>query len=427
MEIKKAYLILTNDMEASCKNNPETFISYENIKKDLEKIIKYEVNYVIILGGEPTLHPHFFDIINDLSNARIKIEIISNSESFAEQSFLKEYIKYSKKGSITITTTLHSHNIIRDDEENTHYGISQKTLDGLINLGLSNLKFTIRHPITKYNYKNLPLFVKFSIDKFSDNAEIQLCGMDCSGVNEEIVKENFVSFYDIKPYIEKSIDIFEDSKTKKVLTLNKLPLCMCDCYYWAYYLQRDSTYEWFTFYKNYRSFPTYNDYKYARRYYDSYIDYVNGGEKIRTRVGPVSKNCEGCSFRSDCLGTHHDLFRIIGDNIVAHPKYEVIAEGNRADWKSPKWDYEIRLNPFVKSSINNDGLIFYINNSDLTQGVRTYVKLNRLTCKQIFLLQHALNIGITKRHLKLLLKDFGLDVDYVYLEMLLKRIIWEHK
>lgn len=130
------------------------------------------------------------------------------------------------------------------------------------------------------------------MNSFSSNAEIQLWGIDVCGVSNDLAREMFVDYKKIGAYIEKTIDLFEniDSNFERVLTINNLPLCMCDPYYWTYFTPPES---------------------------DNYIEHLQNGRKMDAISGPASKNCNGCRFRSYCQGVYYSNFDLFGDDIVS--------------------------------------------------------------------------------------------------------------
>jgi MoaA/NifB/PqqE/SkfB family radical SAM enzyme len=75
----------------------------EKVIKNLEKINK--PLEIILLGGEPTLHPKYFDIIEKVSKIKNDLEfgIISNGMFKNPEDFIKKHTKYKKNFSFSIT------------------------------------------------------------------------------------------------------------------------------------------------------------------------------------------------------------------------------------------------------------------------------------------------------------------------------------
>lgn len=59
-------------------NFENEFYNYQNIKQTIRLFREHEIENVIISGGEPLLHPHFFDIIRCLREEEFEIDVCSN-------------------------------------------------------------------------------------------------------------------------------------------------------------------------------------------------------------------------------------------------------------------------------------------------------------------------------------------------------------
>ena len=395
---KNAYLVLGYACNQKCKCCPliyrserEPFVPYEKIKKDLEDMIRFGVTDVTLSGGEPTLHPRFNDIINEFLNAKINVHILSNGEKFANKTFSDEFIKHCKNGDVCVTTTFHSQNPIEHEEQNLSIGSFKRSLDGLKYLDSKKVNIAIKHCITRNNYKDLPLFIQFVLQNFSDNIEIQLWGIDLCGIDDDLAKRNFVSFKEIKPYIEEAVNLFEMSHSRKSLTINNLPLCMCDCYYWKYYTRPEQ---------------------------DTYIEHKDNGRKMDANSGPISCNCDSCPFKKMCMGAYYSDFEIIGDDIVSPPILECTANHRNSTYISYAENNidNNYLSPYVRQHLTYDGLF-------LVNVLTNYSIKLRLKCSQILVLQNALEKGISDSNLFSMLCQFGLNANEIINEMQLKGII----
>ena len=58
---------------------------------------------IILIGGEPTLHPRFFDIIKYIKNKGLKVSVVSNSIKFSNDKFVT---KAMEAGIDSITTSI---------------------------------------------------------------------------------------------------------------------------------------------------------------------------------------------------------------------------------------------------------------------------------------------------------------------------------
>ena len=87
--------------------------SLELIKKTLKKLEKIQKPLeIILLGGEPTLHPKYFEIIEEVSKLPQDLEfgIISNGMFKDPLKFIQKHKKYNKNFSFSITFHPSQHN-----------------------------------------------------------------------------------------------------------------------------------------------------------------------------------------------------------------------------------------------------------------------------------------------------------------------------
>lgn len=301
---KSGYLVLGYACNQRCRGCPlvhkdkrQTFIGTEALFREIDGMYSFGVTDITLSGGEPTLHPSFFDVIQHCFNKGMAVHILSNGESFCREDFSEKLITLSKQGELSVTTTFHS--VIPEEHEyqNGSVGSFTRSMEGLIKLDANEVNVSVKHCITAYNYQQLPSFIEYVLVKYSSNAEIQLWGIDLCGIDEENARKMFVSFSEIGKYLMKAIDLFEKDKSfgQRVLTVNNLPLCMCDCYYWRY-------------------FSSLAD--------DTYINHKEGGKKMEPETGPISENCVACGFSRICMGAYYSNFSIMGDDIVGPPEME---------------------------------------------------------------------------------------------------------
>ena len=375
------------------KDQRKKIVSLEDIKKEAIIMKKLEVTDVTISGGEPTIHPDFFEIIEFFFMHGIAVHILSNGEKFAEDSFMDKFLQISKNNEISVTTTFHSHVAEEHEYQNQSKGSFEKSLFGVRSLDKNNINISVKHCITRNNYSNLPQFMEFVINNFSSNAEMQFWGIDLYGIDIQLAKDFFVDYRLIGKYMEKTLDVFEarTETTGRVLTINNLPLCMIDAYYWKYFTSPEL---------------------------DTYIEHMQNGRKMDAISGPTSKHCLTCRFRAYCPGVYYSNYDVIGDNIVA-PPYE---EMNLISYNPPVLSYNKEridltyISPYAQMELNPDG--FKIWNIRTRECVLLRIKTEHMK----FLLKH-LEKGILEKDLIKILTEFKMDAPNVVNELILKGII----
>lgn len=351
----KAYMVLGYACNQKClccpceKNQKLNSIKdLQELKEEVENMVEKGITDVTISGGEPTIYPNFFEIIKYIIEKNINIHILSNGEKFAEYDFANKFVDIAKGNNVTVTTTFHSYLAKEHELQNRKKGSFERSIKGLKFLDDNGIQISLKHCITRYNYKDLKNLIQLFLDKFSKNAEIQIWGIDYCGVDKENANNYFVGFEEIKPYIEEALDYFENANIKKnrkqVITLNNVPLCMCDCYYWNYYTLPDVNY---------------------------YLDYMSddGRNQLDFNYGPTSLNCKLCPFSKYCKGTYLSAFEMFGDDIVNKPSKEIAISNFKA--------------PYVRYNSDNINKMYFSIYDEFYLTPKGLTILNRKTCLDI--------------------------------------------
>ena len=398
---KNAYLAVGYACNQKCRCCPisnnqtaTTLIApFHRLKAEAEQILSLGVTDVTISGGEPTIHPDFFEIINLFVKNDIVVHILSNGERFSESSFFDRFKQIAHKENICITTTFHSHIPQEHEFQNQTGGSFMRSFVGLKALDALGINIAVKHCITANNYIALPEFIKWALENFSANAEIQLWGIDLCGISEALSREVFVDYQKITPYIERAIDIFEEYSPRgsRVLTVNNLPLCMCDAYYWGYFTPPEA---------------------------DNYIEHLQNGRKMDAISGPVSSHCASCRFQRHCPGVYYSNFDVFGDDIVAPPARElaVLSVNPRIISYNKQRIGLTYLSPLVKLDLSPLGFRMW------NERIGDCVTL-RIRSVQMDALMGLLRHGVSDEELTHTIDCFELDGAEVVKELMLKGII----
>lgn len=400
MGARNAYLALGYACNEKCRCCPlvnkydrEHLIPLERLLQEADRMCEYGVTDVTLSGGEPTLHPGLFQLISYFHRKGISVHILSNGERFHDRAFADAFLALADGGGLTVTTTFHSWDAAEHEYQNATPGSFRRSLEGLRYLDEQGLWISVKHCITANNYRQLPAYLRFVLDNFSDRAEIQLWGIDLYGLTPEQARENFVDFRLIRPYIQEAVDVFEQSgrPARQTLTINNLPLCMCDCYYWRYFTAPES---------------------------DAYIDHNKEGGALEANSGPVSVHCGHCPFRGECAGAYFSDFELLGDDIVAVPGPEAAADSyqSRYPYYTPENIGRMCFSPYLFHRLERDGyrMINYLTDGEI---------MLRMGTEQILRLQKLLTEGITMEELTACLDSFGMDGAAVTGELMRKGIV----
>ena len=114
---------------------------------------------IILIGGEPTLHPRFFDIIKYIKNKGLKVSVVSNSIKFSNDKFVT---KAMEAGIDSITTS------IKGSSKEEYLKSTGSDVFNLLKQALVNLKkrkivnqisITVSNPIIA-NWEQMVKFIK---------------------------------------------------------------------------------------------------------------------------------------------------------------------------------------------------------------------------------------------------------------------------
>ena len=400
MEIRNGYLALGYACNEKCrccplvaKKDREKYYPTKQLLNDVEKMLSYGITDVTLSGGEPTLHPDFFRLISLFHSNGVGVHVLSNGERFSNPDFADAFMAHVAEGVLTVTTTFHSWNASEHEYQNETPGSFQRSLKGVQYLDRHRMNISIKHCITADNYRQLPTFLQFALDSFSSRAEIQFWGIDLNGIDHERAKESFVAFSDIGYYLQKAIDLFEASEryNHQVLTINNLPLCMCDCYYWKYFT---SPYE------------------------DSYVDVEQEGRAMKPNSGPASSNCRYCPFHSNCTGAYLSNFELFGDGIVSVPEKEACANSlkSRYQFYDGETIGKLLFSPYTAHCLDPGGyrIVNYLTNESIRLRPRT---------EQLLSLQKWLTDGVYPEELVFYLAELGMNGSEVMNDWIRKGII----
>ena len=275
--------------------------TWENLTRTIETIlVNPDIDSIVVSGGEPTLYSKFADFLHYLCEKPLKsITVLSTSEHFSNPDFIEELRKKVDLTRISVISTLHSHLAEEHEKINLTPHSFERTIQGLKNLRRLGVKTTVKHCITKDNYKDLKAFFEFADECFDEKTDIQLCSIDYCGVPEEERENQMLSFPELAPYLEEMFDAYMERTTsgsERMLYCIYMPLCSADPYYWDYYMKNPGGYSAFA------------------SSADKGEVYIASHEN--NDVGTYSNKCEVCVARPICSGTYRSAFVNFGDRIV---------------------------------------------------------------------------------------------------------------
>lgn len=194
--------------------------SVKEIKNSLAEAYAKGKREVVFTGGEPTLHPHFLELVKIAKNLGFEqIQIQSNGRIFAYENFC---IKTISAGATQFSPALHGHNAKIHDFLTEAPGSFDQTVKGIKNLKKLNQYVLTNTVITSKNYRYLPqianLLVGLGVDQFQF-AFIHILGSAQKNQGWIVPKKS-----SIIPYVKKGIDIGVKAGIK--VTTEAIPYCL---------------------------------------------------------------------------------------------------------------------------------------------------------------------------------------------------------
>jgi radical SAM protein with 4Fe4S-binding SPASM domain len=137
--LESVSLVLTHKCNMACvycyKENNRLEMSSKSVCKILQDILSMGITHVSLTGGEPTLHPRFWDIVNELSHNAIAVTVNTNGSTLS----LMDIERLAKAKVVCVCLSIDS----LEDEDYRHLGQSRMSashflwlIDSLSQLGI---------------------------------------------------------------------------------------------------------------------------------------------------------------------------------------------------------------------------------------------------------------------------------------------------
>ncbi len=263
-------------------------LTYTEICRAIDEAIeKKQIENVCLSGGEPSLHPDFFDIVKYISEKNLKFSLLTNAIKLSNPEFVEKLGLCCDLKNADITIAFHSHIPQKHDELTQHKDSFNLSLRGAMNLIEKGAKFSVKNNIVNYTYKDLPDYVDWVYQTFPENVTLLFANIDVNGValkNKNLVN---VHFKESMPFLQAALDKVIEARekgNKRNVKIFTTPLCLIDPYYWRF-IERN-TKELLTAYL----VPN------AKKNNPLLFD-------VSSDSGPMFKACGECAMKSYCPGT----------------------------------------------------------------------------------------------------------------------------
>jgi len=270
---------LWNKCNNNCQmcTNPDDFrndkdYNFDLIKNYLNKKVnkknRKNIKEIYLTGGEPTIHPNFFKILDYLKNKFpfARFNILSNGRLFFYPEFVKKCIAI---GQVNFIIPIHGHDKKTHDMVTRINGSFIQTIQGVKNifdLRKTGQEVEIRVIITKLTYEELDKILKFLLKEMPLIDRVILIFMEYEGQAIKNQKQIGIRYKEFKPKfkeLNKYINKFKE------IRFYHFPLCVIPKEFWPY--------AWRT---------------------------------LREDEVTFLKKCESCQLKNNCLGIHKNYLKL---------------------------------------------------------------------------------------------------------------------
>jgi MoaA/NifB/PqqE/SkfB family radical SAM enzyme len=265
-----------------------------------EAVEKKQIENVLLSGGEPTIHPNFFDVVEYITQKGLKLSILTNAMKLADAEFFNRFLHSIDIKNADITIAFHSHIEEKHDALTQHKGSFRLSLNAALNLADKGIRLSVKNNIINYTCQSLPEYVNWVNKTFPESVTLLLANIDVNGVALRNKEKVSVHFTESMPYLAAALDIVISERKKglkrnvKVLTT---PLCLIDPYYWGFIENQTQN--------------TIDAYKVPFMETENSLLF-----DVSSDSGPVFKSCESCDVKKYCPGTWRSFREIYDETIL---------------------------------------------------------------------------------------------------------------
>lgn len=239
--MKRLYFASLHDCNENClfcvrrgKETPIAFINTLKAKEILFKKRKQGYQEVYFDGGEPTLRNDLVELISFAKSKGFEaVNVLTNAVLLSDKKLTEKIlsIKNNRNFTLSFSVSLHSHKKNVSEKLVGQKNTFNKTIKGIKNLIKSGSKnISIYHIITKYNYRDLSLFVSFINKEFPLVKDITFSFIYPAGAaleNQGI----FPQLSKVEPYFQKSLNrVKKFNFNFSISTCGTIPLCFLKGY-----------------------------------------------------------------------------------------------------------------------------------------------------------------------------------------------------
>jgi len=221
----------TESMRRAYVFNYDSVINY--FEQEIQKRKIKNLQTIGLTGGEPTIFPEFFRIINYIRQKYpgANIKLLTNGRMLTYDDFRKKCLTFRN---IDFIIPLHGYNAKSHDRVTQTSGSFYQTIEGLKKLFLerkADQKIEIRIVATRLNFKIIPQILKLIKEKFSGADRVVLIFLEFEGAAKLNKNKVGITYQEIQPLFWQIKEYF---KVFKDFRLYHFPLCVLKPDFWLY-------------------------------------------------------------------------------------------------------------------------------------------------------------------------------------------------
>ena len=188
--------------------------------------IENNIQNFTLIGGEPTLHPSFFNIVKYIANKNCNISIVTNGVILKDKSFCDK-LKALDNGKFRLGVSLKGST---NNDYKIHCGKNafESVLQGIENCREKKLHFSLSYVLSSESIKNIEIFAEQIRNRgIKERIFFSFCN-DVLLENEEVLATNSLHPLEINKIFSEKYEALSIILEDNFVLHQSLPLCMCD-------------------------------------------------------------------------------------------------------------------------------------------------------------------------------------------------------
>ena len=172
--IKGAWLTTNRSCNNSCewcyaKKAKGGDMDVDNAKECIDALCEIGIKNITLIGGEPTIYPHFFELVDYIKQKGLSVSLATNGRKFRDIDFVNKIIK-SKIDGINISIKALSEEEYYEKTKN--YGLEDVVI-GYANLIHEGYRPILSYVVIEYDEKQIVRLISLLEDNKMDNIIFQ--------------------------------------------------------------------------------------------------------------------------------------------------------------------------------------------------------------------------------------------------------------